>query len=254
MHQPTLRVLQLLEHIARHSDGQRLSDLSRELQIPKSTLLPILQTLCQHRYLSHDDSGRYNPGTALFCLATSFADGFPVLTYAREQLDLLVQELGETCYLGVLDDGYVLYLEKVESPQPLRMLTTVGRRLPAYATGIGKALLTGKTVRQLQELYPDGLKPLTEHTVTDYGLLARQLQQAMLDGYAWESEESTPHVRCFAVPIRKHGAVVAALSVTIPLFRYQEEDKGRILAALQESAERIGTTLEQTNAHFGEFF
>lgn len=254
MHQPTLRVLQVLEQVARDGSGQRLADLSCVLQIPKSTLLPILQTLCQHKYLSQDDLGRYLPGTSLFSLGTAFSDGFPVLQYIREQLQLLVDELGETCFFGVLDEGLVLYLEKVESTQPLRMLTSVGRRLPAYATGIGKALLCDLDEAQLRQLYPTGLAPLTEHTITDVSQLHQQLLQVRQEGYAWESEESTPHVRCFAVPVRKHGVTVAAVSVTIPLFRYQEEDRPRILSTIQAVAAQMGTTLEQTNAHFGDLF
>lgn len=254
MHQPTLRVLQVLEQISRDGSGQRLTDLSRKLQIPKSTLLPILQTLCQHKYLSQDDLGRYVPGTALFSLGTAFAGGFPVLQYIREQLQLLVSELGETCYFGVLDEGLVLYLEKVESSQPLRMLTNVGRRLPAYATGIGKALLCDMDEAQLRRLYPEGLTALTEHTITDFSQLNDQLLQARQEGYAWEAEESTPHVRCFAVPVRKHGSIVAAISVTIPIFRYQEEDRQRILSTIQSAAAQMSTTLEQTNAHFGDLF
>ena len=177
-----------------------------------------------------------------------------LVQYVHEQLQQLVGELGETCYFGVLDEGLVLYLEKVDSPQPLRILTSVGRRLPAYATGIGKALLCELNEDQLRELYPNGLAPLTEHTVTDVTQLHQQLVQARLEGYAWESEESTPHVRCFAVPIYKHGIVVAAISVSIPLFRYEEEARQRIVSAIQATAAQMGTTFEQTNAHFGELF
>lgn len=254
MHQPTFRVLQVLEQIARKDTSQRLTDISRELGIPKSTLLPILQTLCQQKYLAQDDLGRYSAGVSLFSLGTSFSGSFPVLEYARQQLDSLVEKLGETCFFGTLDGGHVLYLEKVESPQPLRMLTSVGRHLPAYATGIGKALLCDHSPQQLQALYPQELTALTEHTVTDLSQLSDQLRQMRQAGYTWECEESTPHVRCFAVPIRKHGAIVAAISVTIPLFRYNEEDRPKIIHAIQAAAAQMSTVFEQTNAHFGDLF
>ena len=254
MHQPTLRVLQILERIAKENDGLRLADFSRELNIPKSTLVPILQTLCDQHYLSITESNRYTAGTALFCLGTAFTGSFPVLRYVRQQLELMVEKLGETCFFGALNGGDVLYLEKVESPEPIRMLTSVGRRLPAYATGLGKALLAGYNEAALRRLYPHGLEALTEHTVTDFAALAHQLAQASLLGYAWECEESTPHVRCFAVPIRKHKKVVAAISVTIPLFRYRQEDQDRILQVLQSTAGQMGYILEDTDAHFGELF
>lgn len=253
MHQPTLRVLQVLQSMTTDS-GKRLADLSRELDIPKSTLLPILQTLCQQQYLTQDDSGRYSAGTSLFSLGAAFAGRFPILRFVHQQLSELVRQVGETCYFGILDGSDVLYLEKSDSPQPLRMLTSVGHRLPAYATGIGKALLMEKSVQQLQELYPLSLTPLTANTVTDLPQLYAQLRQARLDGYTWEVEESTPHVRCFAVPVRKHGAIVAAISVTIPLFRYEENQKDALLTLLQTTATQIQETIEQTDAHFTNIF
>ena len=254
MHQPTLRVLQVLQSIASEGAGKRLTELSRELDIPKSTLLPILQTLCEQQFLTQDESGRYGAGTSLFTLGAAFSGKFPILPFVHQTLENLVSELGETCYFGVLDEGQVLYLEKADSPQPLRMLTTVGHRLPAYATGLGKALLMEADLSRLTALYPTKLTPLTEHTITDLSVLHTQLQQAKLDGYAWESEESTPHVRYFAVPVRKHGAIVAAISVTIPLFRYAETDKKRILDALTETSRHIQLTIEKTNAHFTDIF
>lgn len=254
MHQPTLRVLQILAHIAAGGNGIRLADLSRDVNIPKSTLVPILQTLCQEKYLTQDDVGRYSAGTALFCLGAAFSGHFPVLSYVRQQLESLVQQLGETCYFGVLSGGQVLYLEKADSPQPLRMLTPVGRQLPAYATGIGKALLSELDAAAVEELYPNGLSALTEHTVTQFPLLHSQLEEARLSGFAWEVEESTPHVRCFAVPIRKFGSVVAAISVSIPLFRYDDNQKSAILSALRQTGEQMRQTFEQTDAHFSDIF
>ena len=254
MHQPTIRVLQILDQVARHGNGHRLADLSRELGIPKSTLLPILQTLCANHYLTQDEHGRYGAGTALFSLCTTFSGSFPVLSYVRRELGALVEILGETCYFGVLEEGQVLYLEKQDSPQPLRMLTTPGQRLPAYATGIGKSLLMDADAKTLRRLYPNGLAPITQHTITDPDQLAAQLQQAQEVGYTWESEESTPHVRCFAVPVRKNGIIVAAISVSIPIFRYDACKKTSILEALQKTAAAISETICQTNAHLGNAF
>jgi DNA-binding IclR family transcriptional regulator len=244
----------VLEMIAESRGDLRLSDLSIQLNIPKSTLLPILQTMCNLRYLNQSESGRYYPGTALFSMSAAFSDSFPVLEYGREELAGLVEQLGETCYCGTLVDGQVLYLDKVDSPQPLRMLTDIGKRLPAYATGIGKALLMQKSPEELARMYPQELEALTEKTITDRDVLVRHLMQCRQQGYAWEVEESTQHIRCFAMPVYKHGKIIAAISVAIPLFRYEPSEMGKILGNLRFTAERMGKTFEQTNAHFGESF
>ena len=104
MHQPTLRVLDILDLLAKHSGPLRLTDFSKALDIPKSTLLPILQTLCKRKYLHQDDSGLYGAGTALFSMGSAFAGCFPVLTYVNQHLETLAMELQETCYFGALDD------------------------------------------------------------------------------------------------------------------------------------------------------
>ncbi|MBE5868413.1 MAG: IclR family transcriptional regulator [Lachnospiraceae bacterium] len=254
MHQPTIRVLEILESVVGSGEGKRLTDFSSELQIPKSTLVPILQTLCGYRYLTQDDMGRYQPGTALFSLGSAFSGNFPTLNFVHQQLEQLVEELGETCYFGALEDGYVLYLDKVDSRQPLRMLTSIGRRMPAYATSIGKALLSDMVEKELQSLYPEGLKALTAHTITDVEVLAKQLGLAREEGYAWETEESMEHIRCFAVPIRKHGRIVAAVSVAIPVFRFDKEKKDHTIVTLQKAAAQISGTIEMTDAHFGNLF
>lgn len=254
MHQPTLRVLEILELVARSGGPLRLTDFSRELDIPKSTLLPILQTLCQKRYLFQDERGLYGAGTALFSMGSTFSGCFPLLDYVNQQLDILVQALQETCYFGALEHSEVLYLSKKDSSQPLRVLTGTGRRMLAYATSLGKAMLMDCTESELRQLYPNGLTALTANTITDFPALAQQLAQARADGYAWEVEESTEHVRCFAAPIRKHGNIIAAISVAIPMFRYEEEQRPVIVAALLDHAEQISKTIEQTDAHFGELF
>jgi len=253
MHQPTLRVLHILDYVSR-TGGKRLADYSKALDIPKSTLLPILKTLCEARYLQRDENDYYVPGAALFSIGAGLTGYFPFLRFVRDELAALSAALGETCYCAVPDGGNVLYIEKAESSQPLRMLTDIGKRTPAYATGLGKVLLGGKTPQQLRALYPNGLKPLTERTVTDIDALARQVEEARLRGYAREIEESTAFITCFAVPVKKHEKTVAAISVAIPVFRFREEDSSRIVAALQTSAASIGEMMELTDAHFGDSF
>lgn len=254
MHQPTERVLNILEAVSREEGGMRLAELSRVLSIPKSTLLPILQTLCARKYLAQNGAGDYLPGTALFSLGAVFSGCFPILDYARQELEKLAEELGETCYCGVLEEGWVLYLCKAAPHKPLNVLVDPGRRLPAYATALGKALLMGKTEEELRALYPQGLAPLTARTVTSFSRLSEQLRQAEQEGFTWETEESTEHIRCFGAPVRKKGKTAAAVSVAIPLFRWRDEEKAEVTEALRACAARISATAEATDAHFSGLF
>ena len=239
MHNPTFRVLEILNLLSKNSQPLRLSDISRELNMPKSTLLPILQTMAQQQYVRKDEAERYCLGYALLDLGAAAREIYSTSEHIRENLKYLVEKFHETCYYGVLEDGFVRYVEKIDSPQPLRMLTAIGHRLPAYATGIGKALLMDHTQRQLYDLYPEPVEMLTEKTITDMQALYKQLQKAKEIGYAWEIEESTQHIRCFAAPVRKNGEIVGAVSIAIPIFRYQKDQENSIIKALKETAKRI---------------
>ena len=252
MHQPTLRVIKILEATA--GGGElKLSELSSKLNIPKSTLSPILNTLAECGYLS-GEGGEYTPGVALYSFGNAFSGSFPVIEYVKERLKRLVFEFGETCYFGVLDGGYVLYVDKVDSTNPLRVLVTTGRRLPAYSTGIGKALLTDKTEEELLELYPDGFERITDKTVTDVKRLLEELKAARESGYTEEIEESTEHIRCFGAPIRKGGKVAAAISIAIPVFRF-DGNRGKAMAdALKKTAEEISEVLDKTGANIDNIF
>ena len=158
-------------------------------------------------------------------------------------LQSIAAECGETAHFGVLEAGKVLYLAKADSSEAVRMYSAVGRSLPAYATALGKALLSGVSRDQLTALYPDGLKPLTEHTITDMDKLYRQLCDVRSTGFAYESEESNNSICCIAVPVMLHKKNAASLSVAVPVFRYTEEKKRCIERCLKAAALSAGKIL-----------
>ena len=162
----------------------------------------------------------------------------------------IVSVCHETCHLGSLKNGDVYYLKKVESPLYSHTVTVEGRSLPAYATGVGKALLADYQLPQLKALYYDGLYPLTEHTITDFRLLADQLAEIRASGFAYECEESTRGIRCIGVPLRKSGKVVAALSVAFPLERYSDAAAASARQALDEARRQIERMLCSVELQF----
>ena len=158
-------------------EGLTLTELAQELEAPKSSLFPIVHTLEERRYLRQNrETGRYTVGSGIWILGAAFAaDGG--LEPIVEVMKKVVAECQETCQLGLLEKGNVLYVEKEDSPQAIRMISWVGNRLPANATAIGKALLSGLTDAEIRRLYADGLPQLTEHTITDPAVLLAQLAE-----------------------------------------------------------------------------
>ena len=235
-HKPTLRVVKILEEVAANNGELTMSDIARRTSIPPSTIMPILQTLTGVQFLRLDArTMRYYVGLKTFLSGAVFAKNS---TYGgiNAIVDSIAKESGETAHFGLLEGGDVLYVIKAESQQHIRMYSEIGRRLPAYATAVGKALLAYHSRGDLERLYPDGLKALTEHTVTDFDQLHAQLTVVKEGGFAYEWEESNPGISCLAKPLVHGGAVVAAFSIVIPTFRYTEELKAKAEQILTEAS------------------
>ena len=220
-HRTTARVLDILETLSGSGTGMTLTELAQALQAPKSSLFPIVHTLEQRRYLWQDqNSGRYTVGLGVLVLGTAFTEDRGLAPVVQVMKDL-VNRCQETCQLGILDQGSVLYIEREDSNQAIRLISRVGVRLPANATAIGKALLSGLTEKEVRRLYAGGMPRLTEQTVTDLEVL------------------STPQMACWAVPLRRKQRVFAALSISVPMFRCLPEKIDLVRRSLLEAQAEI---------------
>ena len=201
-HRSLARALDILELCSLNGSGYTLTQLSQQLGIAKGSISPLLHTLRDRGYLTLDDQDHhYRIGRMAFRIGNTYLDEASALREIYRLMHDIVSVCHETCHLGSLKNGDVYYLKKVETPLRSRTVTVEGRSLPAYATGVGKALLADYQLPQLKALYYDGLYPLTEHTITDFRLLADQLAEIRASGFAYECEESTRGIRCIGVPL-----------------------------------------------------
>ena len=236
-HKPTMRIISILEFVSSSAQGCKFIEISNELGIPMGTLSPIIHTLREKKSLSYDEKTQlYTLGIGLFEIGSRYMQCSNFFGDVTSVMQEIVRGCGETVHFGILDGGNVLYLAKVDSTEPIRMYSAIGKRLPAYGTAIGKALLCDRTEEEVRTLYPGGLTPLTAHTVTDFDELIRQLKKAKETSLAYECEESNDLIRCIAKPLYKNGRVAAALSVAVPTFRYTKEKELQIEQLLQEYA------------------
>jgi DNA-binding IclR family transcriptional regulator len=254
-HRSTERVLDSLEFVAfGNAIGYTLSEISQKLDIPKSSIQPILHTLLQRGYLSHDkNTGRYTIGYSTFKLGSSFLGSLNIIDEITKELERVTSICLETTYCATLKEGNAFYIAKADSPEPIRMVARIGHTLPAYSTGVGKALLTDFTLQELRKLYPNGLTPLTEHTITDFVELHNQLQTAKREGFAYEMEESNQYIQCIATPIRKGERIVAAISVAIPTFRYTDEKGELICQSLFQAKNKLEKLIENTDIDLSSY-
>lgn len=225
-HRPTERVLRVFKLLANQKAGLTSSEIAKKLEIPKSTLSPILQTLLEHNFIAFSkENAHYNIGIATFSIGSSFCDSSSILLFAKKCMIHISETVGEVCHMGILDGPDVLYVLKEEPARDLEIgiISSVGKHLPAYATALGKALLSSCSKEELQNLYPRGLVPITERTITDFDELYEQIQNIRKDDISYEEEEVTLQICCYAIAVSLpvHGTV--AISVSLPVFRVTPE-------------------------------
>ena len=199
-----------------------VTELSQHLGVSKSTVHRVLATLSDEGILEQDTgSGRYRVGLVMFDLAAAV----PTQRNLHEAVLLPMTDLrnrtGETVQVGVLDGRQVVYVERLDSPNTLRMFTDLGRRNHAHCTGSGKALLAfAPPSLQARILKGWDLPRKTEHTITSVEVLKADLASIRRTGYAENRHESEIGVVSIAAPIRDgSGRCVAALSVAGPAER-----------------------------------
>jgi IclR family transcriptional regulator, KDG regulon repressor len=151
----------------------------------------------------------------------------------------------ETAQVAVPDGTSVVYVAKVDGSHPVRLVSSVGRRLPAHCTAVGKMLLSALPEHEFYTHFPPGvpLPAMTPHSITSPEQLSRQLAEIRRRGVAIEFCESNPDVACVAAPIRDStGTVVAALSVSVPTQRWTGAERltRHVTDGAAELAARLG--------------
>jgi DNA-binding IclR family transcriptional regulator len=240
IHNPTMRVLKIFDAVSAHDGLLNMSGICKLTSIPPSTIQPILQTLCSAQYVTLDkERGTYSIGLRFFLSSASFVQSSGHYKSIKSVIQDMATRSGETCHYCTLDGGNVLYVIKIDSLQPVRMYSAIGRKLPAYGTAIGKALISELSMDEIKALYPQGIVPLTENTIKDFDSLYKQLLEIRETGFAYECEESNLGVRCIARPIKREGKIISAVSIGIPVFRYTKEKKEQFEAMLTNAANEI---------------
>lgn len=238
------RTVLLLEVLAASGHALTLTELQQQLGMPKSSLYMLLQTLVARGWLSCDARlGTYGIGVRALLVGTSYLDHDRVVQAAARVISELCGQLNETVHLARLDGGDVVYLASRESQHHLRVISRVGRRVPAYATSLGKALLAARSNAEVDALLPDKLAPLTANTVRNRRALHRQLDGFRTLGYAFEREENTPGLGCFAVALPYSAPALDAISCSVPLARLDKKHEKDVVNGLFAAARTITDNL-----------
>lgn len=234
------RAHNVLELIAEFPGKLKMIDISYRLDISKSTLFSLLNTMEQLHWVQKDASDTYRLGVHFGMMGHAFFSQFDLVEYFKQEAHVVRDQLNESVQLAVLDGNHIVYMAKLEAPTPVQMVSGPGVRFPAHATGLGKALLAGLDDERLDELYPDEKLPsVTPYTVTTKSNLKKELEAIRQSGYAVDREEGVIGFCCLAAAVKRSGdAAHAAVSVSMPVHHWEEKKK-EAAAAIRELANRL---------------
>ncbi|MBW2024793.1 MAG: IclR family transcriptional regulator [Deltaproteobacteria bacterium] len=223
-----------------------LGELASEVQMTKSNVHRLLLTLNHLGYvgLSHDGK-QYTLSYKLFSLGSSIPSRQALVNEAYPSMEKLSKISRETINLGILFEDMVLYLEKIPSPEALRIDQQVGKFDPCYCTALGKALLANLDTGALDE-YLERQKPLkayTKNTITDPQRLIEVLEEVRTQGYAIDREEVIEGVCCIGAPLLKDGEAVAAISISGPRMRMTDQRIQELIPYLLEYVGEVSDRL-----------
>lgn len=241
----------VLELFTQERPEWRMTDIARALDMPKSSAHSLVATLAEIGLLSVSSQGRYRLGWNLLSLAERMRASLDFSKHAVPLMQELSAAVKETVLLAALDRHEVVYLERVEGMHPLVRLAgvRVGSRAPAYCTSVGKMLLAHRDAAEAREVLRNmTLRPMTRNTLTTVEALEAEFERIRAQGVAFDMQEIVTDVICVAAPVTDdYGAVVAAISVSLPAYRF-EQKRESVVAPLKATAAAVSANLMAAQA------
>ena len=221
-------------------------EAAEKLKTAKSSAHDLMSSLAQIGFLQKTDDGRYRLGWRLVTMSETLLTTTELRKETRPILEELAAQYQETIHLAILDDTQVVYVDKLEGRQAVRVeLTSLGARLYAHCSALGKVLLAYSAPENVKRIIKAaGLPRFTSNTITNEEELAQALVKIRKQGYAYDLEEILLDLCCVGAPIFDYtGEVIAALSMSIPAYRFrrsQAEFRDAVMRTSKKISKRLG--------------
>ena len=243
------RIFSTIEYLADHG-ATGLQELSAALELNKSTVHRILNSLICMDYVRQDpETSKYSLSFKICALSNQILSQNSIIDLTRPYIKELSISSGETVHLVQIDGINATYIDKVEALQnSVRMISMVGKSIPLYCSGVGKALLADMPDEKIEAIWKQSaIKPLTEYTITTYVDFLKLIEETRRTGYAMDNEENELGVRCIAVSLKNYsGKSKYAISISAPKDRMSDE-------RVQELKPMILTTKRQIETEIGSY-
>ena len=245
MNNSVLRAMDVLEHLAK--GPMTVTQVSRDLQMPKTSAYDILSALCTRGFAQCDEHKQYTLGLSAYRIGMAYIGGTDLYSAGHARLGQLCRRLQQTVYMAVEDQGHVIYIDKAEQDSPIRFTRKVGDRNELYRTGLGKAIMAVRP--ELMDSLQFPLPRITATTFCTREELLEELQLTRQRGYALDLGEDNRMLRCIAVPILdREGTAIGALSCSMLALEYEYADVSVIAAELTQAALDISCALGYTGS------
>jgi len=220
------RALLILDILQESPKGLGVTELSSKLEVSKSTVHRLLMSLLAKGYVKQDDENKkYSLGLKLIDLSQTVSDNLDIRKLASKHLSDLAIITGETAHLVIRENNEIVYIDKIESSETIRMFSNIGKRAPMHCTGVGKAMLAFLPEEKINQILEEkGMQKFTDKTITDKTTMLEHLKGIRSRGYSFDDEEHELGIKCAAAPIFNYkGEVIAGISVAGPLMRVNDE-------------------------------
>lgn len=240
------RALAVLELLAQSKSGFSISEISRKLKLPKSSVHLLVGTLQHRGYLQRNAlTGKYSFGLKLISLSRSALENLDLREEAKPFLQALMRRTALTVHMAVLERNEAVIVEKIECPGFLRLATWVGRRLDVNCSAVGKALIAFLSDEDFDQQFKGKVFARNnENTIVSTSKLKRELEHVRTVGYSFEDEEGEIGFRCIGAPIFNFtDHVVAAISVSGTTAQIPTEQVPELARIVKDKAAQISSHL-----------
>jgi DNA-binding IclR family transcriptional regulator len=241
----------LILDVLSDADELSLSEISQQLQIDKGTTHRLTATLRSAGYVEQNiKNKKYSLSFKVFEMGNKTVDKRGLRKTAEPFIEDCSKLVGETVNLGIRHKSNVIYIDKIESHETIKVGLSIGKKIPLYCTGLGKVMLAFYKIDLLESILSDQIfVEFTTHTVKNKNALMEQLRKIRKDGYFIDFEEYIEGLICIAAPIFDYlNEPVAAISISIPKYRFDNNDnKINYSKIVIDTANKISTKLGYKN-------
>lgn len=240
------RALTILELLSEDYEGLGITEVSSKTGLHKSTVHRLLGTLVYNGFVEQNSqTNKYKISLKLFEMGIKRLESANIMNVCKPFTTSLMGSINEVVHVVIRDKNDIVYIDKVEADNTIRMASTIGKRSPLYCTSVGKSILAFMPEDEVDKVWnSSNIQKLTKNTIVDYKKFKEELEVIRINGYSIDDEENELGVRCVGSPVFNHkGEIEGAISISGPITRVTKDKLSEIAIEVKKYAYLISREL-----------